>query len=137
MSGCLIRLDKNPFTRPIGIGETWQWCFEKCVLEVSVLEAKEAYGTEQIYGGLESVIEEVIHTMFMLWKEEFQEWYLVIIIVVVHNDPNEENQSTIMWDFQHYWTIGAQFAFNVYHHWATLVIRGGGVQGAFCTTKRV
>jgi hypothetical protein len=32
----------------------------------------------------------------------------------------------MLWTLRHEWPSGVQFAFNCYHHWATLVIRGKG-----------
>ena len=56
MSGRLIGLDKCPGVRLVGSVETWRRLLEKCVLEVTEEEAKEACDMEQLYGGFESVI---------------------------------------------------------------------------------
>ena len=32
----------------------------------------------------------------------------------------------MLWDVRHEWPIGAQFTFNCYRHWATLVVRDSG-----------
>ena len=67
MAGDLIGLDKQAGVRPVGIGETWLRCFEKCVLTVAGPQAKKGCGTEQICGGLEVRIELGIHPMRLLW----------------------------------------------------------------------
>ena len=35
MSGFMIALDKLPGIHPLGVGETWQFFFAKCVLKVT------------------------------------------------------------------------------------------------------
>ena len=51
MSGRLIELDKQPGTRPVGVGETWRRLMAKCLLKVAGPEAKSAYGTMQLARG--------------------------------------------------------------------------------------
>ena len=63
----LVALDKCPGVRPVGIGESWSRLFAKCVLKVSVGEAKEACGVKQLCAGLEAGIEGGIHAMKLLW----------------------------------------------------------------------
>ena len=36
---------------------------------------------------------------------------------------NEENRTALLWAVHHKWPSGAQFTFNCYCHWATLVVR--------------
>ena len=69
----LIEMENQPGTRPVDIGETWQWCFTKCILVVDCPEAKGVFRTEQLCGGLEAVIEGGIHVMRLLWKQHSQE----------------------------------------------------------------
>ena len=73
MSVRLIALDKQPGIRPFGVGKTWQWMMEKCLLRVTGPEAKSAYGMNQLSGGVEAVIEGAIHAMRDLWEEHNQE----------------------------------------------------------------
>ena len=53
----------------------------KCVLVVTESGAKEACGKEQLFGGLEAVIEGGIHAVRLLWKHHYQEedWGLLLI----------------------------------------------------------
>ena len=53
MSGRMITLDKQPGVRLVGVGETWQWLMEKCLLQVTWKEAKAACRTEQLAIGVE------------------------------------------------------------------------------------
>ena len=64
--GWLIVLHKQPGIRPVGVGDTWRRMMEKCLLQVTGQEAKAACGTAQLAGGVEAVIEGVIHAMRVL-----------------------------------------------------------------------
>ena len=56
LSGRLISLDKSPGIRPVGISETWRRLLAKCLLRVTVKEAKAACGTEELAAGVEAGI---------------------------------------------------------------------------------
>ena len=45
-------MDKYSSVRPVGIGNTWQHFFTKCVFAVVGVDAKEAYGAEQPFRGM-------------------------------------------------------------------------------------
>ena len=63
MSGRLITLNKQPGIRPVRVGETWWRMMAKCLLRVAGLEAKSAYRTTPLAGGVEAGIEGDIHVM--------------------------------------------------------------------------
>ena len=46
----LIMMDKYSSVRPVGIGNTWQHFFTKCVFAVVGVDAKEAYGVWPLCG---------------------------------------------------------------------------------------
>ena len=71
--GRLIRLNKCPGVRPVGVGETWRQILENSVLVVMGEEANEACGMEHICGGLESGIEVGIHEVRLMWQQHAQE----------------------------------------------------------------
>jgi len=48
------------------------------------------------------------------------EWGFLLIDAC--NAFNELNWTTMLWVVCHEWPSGAQFCFNTYHHWSTLVI---------------
>ena len=73
MSGQLIALEKCPGIRPVWIGDTWRRLLAKCLLQVTGQEAKAAYGTNQLVGGVEEEIEGGIHSMRLLWEQHSQE----------------------------------------------------------------
>ena len=72
MSGRLIGLNKFPGVRPVGLGEIWRWILAKCMFVVMEAGAKEACGKEQLFGGLEAVIEGGIHAVRLLWQQHSQ-----------------------------------------------------------------
>ena len=73
MSGRLIALDKRPWIRPVGVGETWRRLMMKCLLKVDGPEAKSACDTNQLAGGLKAGIEGAIHVMCVLFEEHRKE----------------------------------------------------------------
>ena len=73
MSSRLIALDKQPGSRPVGVGETWRRLMAKCLLNVAGTEAKTACGMTQLAGGQEAGIEGIIHAMRVLWEEHKKE----------------------------------------------------------------
>jgi hypothetical protein len=62
-AGQLIALDKCPGVNPVGIGKRWNWLNAKCMLLVSIDQAKEAYGIDQLCTSLKAGIEGVVHVM--------------------------------------------------------------------------
>ena len=122
-SGRLIALEKQPRIRPVGVGETWRWMMVKCLLRVAGPEAKPACGTTQLAGGVEAGIEGAIHVIRVLWEEHQMEEDWVFLLIDAHNAFDEENRTAMLWSVWHEWPSGAQFTFNCYHHWATLVVR--------------
>ena len=96
---------------------------------MAVLEAKEAYGIEQTCRSLEAVIKCGVNMLWMLWKQNLKEEDQGVILIDASNALNDYNQNTMLWALWNEWPSGAQFTFNCYCHWSTLVIRdwGGGV----------
>ena len=126
MRGRLIALDKHPGTRPVGVGETWRRMMAKCLLRVAGPEAKAACGTTQLAGGVEVGIEGAIHAMRVLWEEHQNEEDWGFLLIDARNAFNEENRTAMLWDVRNEWPSGAQFTFNCYRHWDTLVVRDTG-----------
>ena len=126
MSGRLIALEKQPGIRPVGVGETWHSMMANCLLKVSGPEAKAACSMAQLAGGLEAGIEGAIHAMRVLWEEHKKGEDWGFLLIYARNAFNEENRTAIIWAVRHEWPSGAQFTFNCYRHWATLVVRDIG-----------
>ena len=113
------------------MGETCWRIRANCVLVVTGAEAKEACRTEQLYGGLEEVIEgrgpygaaPVVATR--------PRGGLGFLLIYAQNAFNEENRTSILWEVRFELPSGMRFTFNCYCHWATLVIREGDGTGHF------
>jgi hypothetical protein len=67
-AGRLVALEKCPGVQPVGIGESWNRLFAKCVMLLAGAEAKDACGVDQLCAGLEASIESGIHVMRLLWE---------------------------------------------------------------------
>ena len=119
MNGQLIALDKQPGIRPFGVGGTWRRMMAKCLLKVTGPEAKAAWGTTQLAGGLEAGIEGAIHAMRVPWDEHKKEEDWGFLLIDMRSTFNEENRTAMLWAVRHKWPSGAQFMFNCYRHWAT------------------
>ena len=59
----LVALDKQPGTRPVGIGESFRRLMAKCVLRVAGRKATMACGTNNLCAGLPAGIEGAFHTI--------------------------------------------------------------------------
>ena len=73
MCGRIVALEKQPWVRPVGVGEIWRHLMAKCVLRVKGQEAKAACRTEQLSGGVEAGIYGGIHDTSLLWAQHSQE----------------------------------------------------------------
>ena len=62
---------------------------EKCLLQVTGPEAKAAYGTAQLYGGVKAGIEGGIYEMRVLWEEQSLEEDWRFLLVDAQNTFNE------------------------------------------------
>ena len=61
--------------------------------------------------------------MCVLREEHKHEEYWRFLLIDARNVFNEENLTAMLWAVRHEWPSGAQFIFNCYRHWATLVVR--------------
>ena len=58
------------------------------------------------------------------------------LFIDARNTLNGENRTSMLWAVRHEWPSGAQFTFNCYRHWATLVVRDiGDGSGHFLHSK--
>ena len=93
----------------------------KCLLRVAVPEAKAACRTTQLTGVVEAGIEGAIHAMRVLWEEHRTEEDWAFLLIDAHNAFNEENRTAVLLAVWDELPSGAQFTFNCYCHWATLI----------------
>ena len=61
--------------------------------------------------------------MRVLWEEHKKKEDWGFLLIDARNAFNEENRTAMLWAVWHEWTGSAQFTFNCYRHWATLVVR--------------
>ena len=95
----------------------------ECLLQVSGQEAKTACGTDQLAGGLEAGIEGDIHAARLQWAQHEDEEDWGFLLIDARNAFNEENRTAMLWAVRYEWPNGAQFTYNCYRHWSTLVVR--------------
>ena len=63
MANRLVALDKQPGTRPVGIGEIYRRLWAKCLLKAIGSQATEACGNYNLCAGLQAGIEGAIHAV--------------------------------------------------------------------------
>ena len=68
-------------------------------------------------------IKGAIHAACLQWAQHSQEEDWGFLLIDTRNAFNEENRTAMLWAVRHEWPSGAQFTFNCYRHWATLVVR--------------
>ena len=74
--------------------------------------------------------------MRVLWEEHKKEEDWGFLLIDARNAFNEENRTAILWAVWHEWPGVAQFTFNCYCHWATLVFKDiGDGSGHFLHSK--
>ena len=61
--------------------------------------------------------------MRLMWEQHSKEEDWGFLLIDARNLFNEENRTAMLLAVRHEWPGGAQFTFNFYHHWATLVVR--------------
>ena len=64
--------------------------------------------------------------MRVLWEEHNQEEDWRFLLIDTRNTFNEENRTAMLWAVRHKCPSGAQFTFNCYRHWYTLVVQDTG-----------
>ena len=77
-------------------------------------EAKTAYGTDQLVGGVEAGIEGAIHDARLQWAQYSEEEDWGFLLIDARNAFNEENQTAMLWAVRYEWPSGARFTYNCY-----------------------
>ena len=65
----LVALDKQPGTRPVGIGESYRRLMAKCVLNVTGKHATQSCGNYNLCAGLKAGIEGAVHVVQEAYEE--------------------------------------------------------------------
>ena len=93
-------------------------------------------GLSRWWEGWKRALRGGVHDMHLLWEHNCQEedwWFLRID---VRNTFNEEKRTAMVWTVRHEWPSDAQFTFNCYRHWDTLVVQDSeDVTGHFLHIK--
>ena len=61
--------------------------------------------------------------MSLMCHQHSQEEDWGFLLIDARNAFNEDNWTEMIWAVRREWPSGAQFNFNYYFHWATLVVR--------------
>ena len=77
-----------------------------------------------------------IQLVRLLWHQHAQEEDWGFLLIEARNVLNEDNRTVMLWEVLHKWPSRAQFSFNCYRHWATLVIRAGDGMVHFLHRKK-
>ena len=91
MSGHLIALDKQPYVRPVSVGETWRHIFTKIVLKVIGPESSMASQDDQLCDGIKMVIDGAVHGVQAVWDKNLTKEDLVFLLVDAKNVFNKIN----------------------------------------------
>ena len=59
----------------------------------------------------------------MQWAQHSDEEDWGFLLIDARNAFNEENRTAMLWAVRYEWPSGAQFTYNCYRHWSTLVVR--------------
>jgi hypothetical protein len=65
----------------------------------------------------------MIHAVQAMWDAQREEEDWVFLLIDSINAFNEQDRTVMVWNVQHGWSSGVCFLFNMYTHWAMLVIR--------------
>jgi hypothetical protein len=147
----LVALDKEPGTRPIGIGESYSRLLAKCVLKVVGPDATVACGALNLCAGLKAGIEGAVHAMHEFWEDDptpdtpsntmetdsaaaSSDDEVVAdpdnprcqVLGDARNGFQELSRKGMLWTVRHRWPGGSRMAFNCYRHAAQLIFRGNG-----------
>ena len=101
MSGHLIVLEKWPGILPVGVGETWQRLFAKCVMSITVLEATNACQDDQLYSSLKAVIDRALNGVQDIWDANSSMKYWIFLLVDENNTFNKMNRIILLWTVCH------------------------------------
>ena len=118
----LIPLDKNPGTRPIGIGEVLRRIVGKMISRHSINEIKEAAGPLQTCAGHGAGAEAAIHAMRQVFENDETD---AVLLIDASNAFNCLNRSVALHNIQITCPKIANYLINTYRHPSRLFIAGG------------
>jgi hypothetical protein len=118
----LIPLDKNPGTRPIGIGEVPRRIIGKAVVAVLKKDIKRAAGVTQLCAGQEGGAEAAIHAMLEIFELDDTD---AVLLVDAQNAFNTLNRRAALHNIRIICPPFATILINWYRTPARLFVAGG------------
>ncbi len=144
----LVALDKQPGTRPVGIGSAFRRLLSKVLLLIAGPQASQACGNTNLCAGLPAGIEGAVHALSHTTTTPTASHStngdtsngssvapepqatadaiddpLVTILVDAKNGFNELNRGAMLRTVRYLWPKGATFAFNFYKRQSRLYLR--------------
>lgn len=122
VAGRLLALDKNPGTRPIGIGEISRRIIGKSITHLLKSDIMESAGVTQLCAGQENGIEAAIHAIVQLFKEDDTD---AVLLVDAENAFNSLNRTAALNNIRSICPAFSIVLINIYRSPARLFIAGG------------
>ena len=97
LSNRLVPLDKQPGTRPIGIGEVPRRIIGKAIMFIIKKDVMRAAGSTQLCAGQEAGIEAIIHAMIELFEADATD---ALLLVDAANAFNRLNRAVALHNIQ-------------------------------------
>ncbi|KAI2506095.1 hypothetical protein MHU86_8326 [Fragilaria crotonensis] len=142
MANRLVALDKQPGTRPVGIGEVYRRLWAKCLLKAIGSQATAACGNSTCcrrppHAGARPPTAALPpsprrHDAGRGLRGHRRRRGLssaeasAVLLVDATNGFNELGRKAMLWTVRHRWANGARFSFNCYRHSAQLLLRRRG-----------
>jgi hypothetical protein len=118
----LIPLDKNPGTRPIGVGEIMRRIIGKTVMRVIKNDVMEATGTINLCTGQKAGVEAIIHAMTELFKADETD---ALLLMDGENAFNQLNRAVALHNIRYICPAISIILINYYRASSRLFISGG------------
>jgi hypothetical protein len=118
----LVPLDKNPGTRPVGIGEVERRIIGKAVVKVLRPDIKRAAGATQLCAGQEGGVEAAIHAMLQVFEHDDTD---AVLLVDAQNAFNRLNRRAALHNIRFICPPFAVLLINWYRRPARLFVAGG------------
>ena len=118
----LMPMDKNPGTRPVGIGEVPRRIFGKAVVRLLRADIKNAAGVTQLCAGQEGGVEAAIHAMMQVFELDDTD---AVLLVDAQNAFNRLNRRAALHNIRFICPPFATILINWYREPARLFVAGG------------
>ena len=131
----LIRLDKNPGVRPIGVGEVLRRIVGKSIMSVIKPEVVESAGSLQLCAGQPAGCEAAVHALTKIFGEEETDG---LLLVDASNAFNSLNRKVLLHNIKYICPPMATYIRNCYVIPSRLFVTGGlEIKSAEGTTQAI